>query len=159
MPPNSAVLELRGKYMLSTQHRQVTQNPPGGLLTRQHSQQRPGPFLFFYRLPKDGTEVCVDTRTYGNDARFIRRSCRPNAELRHCVEKGTLHLYVVTVTQVEKNQELTIRHETHDLAAVGTTNIACACGNSQQCGLFHNQRKNGGAPPEIVERYLFLQPS
>lgn len=148
LPTNSAVIELRGKYMLSTQHRQV---PPGptGLLTRQHSQQRPGPFLFFYRLPKDGTEVCVDTRTYGNDARFIRRSCRPNAELRHCVEKGTLHLYVVTVTQVEKNQELTIRHETHDLAAAGTTNISCACGNAQNCGLL---RKNGSALHEETHR-------
>lgn len=151
LPPNSAVIELRGKYMLSTQHRQLPQGPSGGLLTRQHSQQRPGPFLFFYRLPKDGTEVCVDTRTYGNDARFIRRSCRPNAELRHCVEKGTLHLYVVTVSQVEKSQELTIRHETHDLAAVGTTNISCACGNPQTCGLFHNQRKNGGSVQENIE--------
>lgn len=148
LTPNSAVIELRGKYMLSTQHRQATAGPTG-LLTRQHSQQRPGPFLFFYRLPKDGTEVCVDTRTYGNDARFIRRSCKPNAELRHCVEKGTLHLYVVTVTQVEKNHELTIRHETHDLAAAGTTNISCACGNAQTCGLL---RKNGSAIHEEPHR-------
>lgn len=89
---NAPVIELRGKYMLSTQHRTASGAGSGGgaggggLQTRQHSQ-RPGPFLFFYRLPRDGTEVCVDTRTYGNDARFIRRSCRPNAELRHLVEK------------------------------------------------------------------------
>lgn len=62
--PNTPVIELRGKYMLSTQHR----NSGGSLTTRQHTQ-RPGPFLFFYRLHKDNTEVCVDTRTYGNSAR------------------------------------------------------------------------------------------
>lgn len=61
---NTPIIELRGKYMLSTQHR----NSGGSLTTRQHTQ-KPGPFLFFYRLHKDNTEVCVDTRTYGNSAR------------------------------------------------------------------------------------------
>lgn len=50
--PDSSIIELRGKYMLSIQHR----NPGGNLNTRQHAQ-RPGPFLFFYRLNKDNTEV------------------------------------------------------------------------------------------------------
>lgn len=54
LPPNTAVVELRGKYMLSTQHRNSAGNPT----TRQHAQ-RPGPFLFFYRLPRDNTEVRI----------------------------------------------------------------------------------------------------
>lgn len=131
LPPNTPVVELRGKYMLSTQHR--NSGGGGSLTTRQHAQ-RPGPFLFFYRLhSRDNTEVCVDTRTYGNSARFVRRSCRPNSELRHCIEKGVLHLYIVTITDVERNVELTIKHESHDLAAVGTTHIACACGSPDEC--------------------------
>lgn len=134
--PGTPVIELRGKYMLSTQHRTAHS---GALTTR---QQRPGPFLFFYRLQKDNTEVCVDTRTYGNIARFVRRSCQPNAELRHCIEKGVLHLYIVTVVTVEKNLELTIRHETHDLAVVGTTDIPCACGSPEFCTL-NKIKKNG----------------
>lgn len=77
----------------------------------------------------------MDTRTYGNSARFVRRSCKPNAELRHCIEKGVLHLYIVTVVEVEKNVELTIKHESHDLAAAGTTHIACACGKPDDCGV------------------------
>ncbi|XP_030761841.1 uncharacterized protein LOC115886711 isoform X2 [Sitophilus oryzae] len=140
LAPDTPVVELRGKYMLSTQHRHAG----GSLATRQHTQ-RPGPFLFFYKLPpKDNTEVCVDTRTYGNSARFIRRSCRPNAELRHCIEKGVLHLYVVAVTTVDKNSELTIRHESHDLAAVGTTQIACACGRPDQCAVNKTSIKRNG---------------
>lgn len=128
---NTPVVELRGKYMLSTQHRNSGNG--GALTTRQHAQ-RPGPFLFFYRLnSRDNTEVCVDTRTYGNSARFVRRSCKPNAELRHCIEKGVLHLYIVTIAEVERNVELTIKHESHDLAAVGTTHIACACGSTDDC--------------------------
>lgn len=69
------IIELRGKYMLSQQHRALTaRNTP-----------LPGPFLFFHRLPlpalREATEVCVDCRTYGNDARFVRRSCKPNSEV------------------------------------------------------------------------------
>lgn len=41
----------------------------------------PGPHIFHYKLPRDNTEVCVDARTYGNDARFVRRSCKSNAEV------------------------------------------------------------------------------
>lgn len=132
LPPNTPVLELRGKYMLSTQHR--PSHPQG----RQHAQ-RPGPFVFFYRLPRDGTEVCVDTRTYGNDARFVRRSCKPNAEVKHCIEKGTLHLYIVTSTAIEKNVEITIRHEQHDLMlspnpnATAVMPLVCACNNPRSC--------------------------
>lgn len=138
LPPDTPVIELRGKYMLSTQHR--TMSHGGSLMTR---QQRPGPLLFFYRLQKDNTEVCVDTRTYGNVARFVRRSCKPNAELRHCIEKGVLHLYIVTTSQVEKNIELTIKHESHDLAVAGSTEISCACGNFELCLFNKNIKKNG----------------
>lgn len=73
---NQPIIELRGKYMLSHQHRALSarNTPP------------PGPFLFFHRLPlpalREATEVCVDCRTYGNDARFVRRSCKPNSEVR-----------------------------------------------------------------------------
>ncbi|XP_012257783.2 uncharacterized protein LOC105687044 isoform X3 [Athalia rosae] len=131
LPPNTPVVELRGKYMLSAQHR------PSHPQSRQHAQ-RPGPFVFFYRLPRDGTEVCVDTRTYGNDARFVRRSCKPNAEVKHCIEKGTLHLYIVTTTAIEKNAEITIRHEQHDLMLSPNLNspivpLICACNNTREC--------------------------
>ncbi|XP_024943695.1 uncharacterized protein LOC107270539 isoform X2 [Cephus cinctus] len=153
LPPNTPVVELRGKYMLSTQHR--PSHPQG----RQHAQ-RPGPFVFFYRLPRDGTEVCVDTRTYGNDARFVRRSCKPNAEVKHCIEKGTLHLYIVTTTAIEKNAEITIRHEQHDLMLSPNPNspllpVVCACNNPRDCQIASmgqlNRRGSNGALAENAD--------
>ena len=41
---------------------------------------RPYPFVLFYSK-FDGLEMCVDARSFGNEARFIRRSCTPNAEV------------------------------------------------------------------------------
>ncbi|XP_044755691.1 uncharacterized protein LOC123314454 isoform X2 [Coccinella septempunctata] len=146
--PDSSIIELRGKYMLSIQHR----NPGGNLNTRQHAQ-RPGPFLFFYRLNKDNTEVCVDTRTYGNVARFVRRSCKPNAELRHCIEKGVLHLFIVAIFRIEKCAEITIKHESHDLAAIGTTQISCYCGNPAECKVNKTTvKRNGEAVAEVCRK-------
>lgn len=155
LPLNTPIVELRGKYMLSTQHRlQYTQSG------RQHVQ-RPGPFVFFYRLPRDGTEVCVDTRTYGNDARFVRRSCKPNAEVKHCIEKGTLHLYIVTTCAIEKNAEITIKHEQHDLLLSPNPNspampVVCACNNPRECQITNaasqlNRRGSNGALVENAE--------
>ncbi|PSN38835.1 hypothetical protein C0J52_12608 [Blattella germanica] len=149
---NQPVIELRGKYMLSTQHRPPTLT----VLNNKRARPSPGPFIFFYRLPKDGTEVCVDTRTYGNDARFIRRSCKPNAEVRHCIEKGILHLYIVTTSIVEKHAEITINHDgTQDASALvnsggNVQQFVCACGNPKECMAFG--RRNGVHEPTERER-------
>ena len=63
------------------------------------------PFVFFYHLG-DLLEIAVDEKTYGNDSRFCRRSSNFNAELRHVLDKGSLHLFIVAVKNVEKNQEI-----------------------------------------------------
>lgn len=47
---STPVIELRGKYMLSTQHRNGGASGHGASLTTRQHAQRPGPFLFFYRL-------------------------------------------------------------------------------------------------------------
>lgn len=130
--PTQPVIEIQGKYMLSGQYKQ--QQHIGGQAGR-----NPGPFLFFYRLPNDGPEICVDTRTYGNEARFVRRSCRPNAEILHTIEKGTIHLYIVSLTLIRSSTEITIRHEPHDLIGISDasltapTSTICACGLTKDC--------------------------
>ncbi|XP_054289297.1 inactive histone-lysine N-methyltransferase 2E-like [Macrosteles quadrilineatus] len=96
---NQPLVELRGKYMLCGGGANRPLRPP---------VPPPGPYIFHYKLPRDNTEVCVDARTYGNDARFVRRSCKPNAEVRHCIEKGVLHLYLVTTKAMDKNTEITL---------------------------------------------------
>lgn len=102
----------------------------------------------------------MDTRTYGNDARFVRRSCKPNAEVKHCIEKGTLHLYIVTTTAIEKNAEITIRHEQHDLLLSPNPNgpivpIVCACNNPRECQVAPvsqlSRRGSNGALAENAE--------
>ncbi|CAB3228047.1 unnamed protein product [Arctia plantaginis] len=118
---NTPVIELRGKYMLSNQHRPQLQN------SARAGSQKPGPFVFFYRLPKDNTQICIDTRTYGNEARFVRRSCKPNAELQHCVVKGALHVYLVSIGVVQANTEITVGHDSDG------SKQPCACGNPKYC--------------------------
>lgn len=96
---------------------------------------RPYPFVLFYSK-FDGLEMCVDARSFGNEARFIRRSCTPNAEVRmltnfriwvlrslvawfyfflkclpqvrHVVEDGMLHLYIYSLRPISKGTEITI---------------------------------------------------
>uniref|UniRef100_A0A1B0CRL4 Putative histone-lysine n-methyltransferase mll5 n=1 Tax=Lutzomyia longipalpis TaxID=7200 RepID=A0A1B0CRL4_LUTLO len=145
--PNTPIVEIRGKYMLSGQYKQQLITSSNS--TRNYGLNRnPGPFIFFYRLPNDGPEICVDTRTYGNEARFVRRSCRPNAEVVHFIEKGTIHLYIVSMLNIKESTEITIRHEPHDLIGVtqgsvlAPTSTVCACGLTKDC-LF----PNSGAPP------------
>lgn len=118
---NTPIIELRGKYMLSNQHRPQLQN------SARAGSQKPGPFVFFYRLPKDNTQICIDTRTYGNEARFVRRSCKPNAELQHCIVKGALHVYLVTIGIIQSNTEITVGHDTDG------SKQPCACGNPKHC--------------------------
>lgn len=118
---NMPVIELRGKYMLSNQHRPQLQN------SARAGSQKPGPFVFFYRLPKDNTQICIDTRTYGNEARFARRSCKPNAELQHCIVKGALHVYLVTIGVIQSNTEITVGHDGNGAKQ------PCACGNPKHC--------------------------
>lgn len=63
------IVEIRGKFLLS--------------------DEQPGKSdcLFFYRFPKDSSQIVVDGTGHENLARYARRSCRPNAEV------GIIHLY------------------------------------------------------------------
>lgn len=138
--PNNPVIEIRGKYMLSTQYKSQQQlNSAAANGTRNFSKMHPGPFLFFHRLPNDGPEICVDTRTYGNEARFVRRSCRPNAEIVHTIEKGIPHLYIVSLNTIRSSTEITIKHEAHDLESLARAEISaptstlCGCGLIKDC--------------------------
>ncbi|CEG77246.1 Putative Histone lysine methyltransferase Set3 [Rhizopus microsporus] len=57
-------------------------------------------------------DLCIDTRQFGNKARYIRRSCQPNAELRNMVlpreDSKSVHLGLFSRRLIEKGQEVTI---------------------------------------------------
>ncbi|XP_031630526.1 inactive histone-lysine N-methyltransferase 2E isoform X2 [Contarinia nasturtii] len=155
--PNNPVIEIRGKYMLSTQFKpqQQTNSPTSTNGTRNFSKMQPGPFLFFYRLPNDGPEICVDTRTYGNEARFVRRSCRPNAEIVYSIEKGTPHLYIVSLNTIRSSTEITIKHEPHDLESLESgeinapTSTICGCGLIKDCLFGVSSSSSGGSSSAV----------
>ncbi|CAJ0934823.1 unnamed protein product [Ranitomeya imitator] len=86
--------------------------------------ERPYPFVLFYSK-FHGLEMCVDARTFGNEARFIRRSCSPNAEVRHIVEEGTIHLYIYSISNIPKGAEVTIAFDFD--YAVCKYKVDCAC--------------------------------
>lgn len=53
----------------------------GAASFRQNDISPSTPYVFYYRIPKQDIEICVDCRKYGNFARFVRRSCKPNSEV------------------------------------------------------------------------------
>ncbi len=97
LSPNTPIIECKGKLMLASQFRSPKFKQSGGSSSN--------PYVFFYQL-SDTLEICLDGKTYGNDARFCRRSHNHNAELRHVIDKGSLHLFIVARRPLEKNQEI-----------------------------------------------------
>ena len=82
MAPNTPVIECKGRLMLASQYKAPN---------KKHVQP---PYVFFYQVG-DVLEICLDGKTYGNDGRFCRRSAAFNAELKHVIDKGSLHLFIV----------------------------------------------------------------
>ena len=52
----------------------------------------------------------MDGKTYGNDSRYCRRADskigEANAVVRHHLDKGSLHLYIVASRNIDRNQEI-----------------------------------------------------
>ncbi|KAL5109312.1 Inactive histone-lysine N-methyltransferase 2E [Taenia crassiceps] len=68
--PNQPIIEYKGYAMLLDEY------------TQQHDYKRHyNPFVLFYKQ-LDKAAICLDASNYGNEARFIRRSCMPNCEVR-----------------------------------------------------------------------------
>merc|ERR1719410_2141878 len=92
IPNDTPVIECRGKYMLNSAHL--------------NKASKNNPYVLQHRLSQE-LEVLVDGTTYGNDSRFCRRASsstgESNAVIRHHLEKGSLHLYIVASKNIEKN--------------------------------------------------------
>lgn len=54
------------------------------------------------------TKLVVDARSSGNEARFIRRSCHPNCELRVVQTESSLNFLIVAVKPIKAGTELTL---------------------------------------------------
>ncbi|KAJ8261882.1 hypothetical protein GJAV_G00159520 [Gymnothorax javanicus] len=152
LAPDSLIIEYRGKFMLRQQFE-----------ANGYFFKRPYPFVLFYSK-FHGLEVCVDARSFGNEARFIRRSCTPNAEVRHVIEDGTLHLYIFSLRPIVKGSEITIGFDYDYGSCKYKVDCACLKGNPECPVLKHNseptendtRRRRGGRkdkdPPRDRER-------
>ncbi|KAI7905087.1 uncharacterized protein BX663DRAFT_484413 [Cokeromyces recurvatus] len=70
--------------------------------------------IFFYRA----IDVCIDARYAGNDARYIRRSCCPNSEIKNIIlpndnNDRTIHMGIYTCEEIDKGEEITIGWNWH----------------------------------------------
>ncbi|KAM8931119.1 histone-lysine N-methyltransferase SETD5 isoform 2-T2 [Pelodytes ibericus] len=134
---NCLVIEYRGKVMLRQQFE-----------VNGHFFKKPYPFVLFYSK-FNGLEMCVDARTFGNDARFIRRSCTPNAEVRHMIADGMVHLCIYTVAAIAKDAEVTIAFDFDYSNCNYKVDCACHKGN-RNCPV---QKRNPNAaelPPPVA---------
>ncbi|XP_072438091.1 histone-lysine N-methyltransferase SETD5 isoform X3 [Chiloscyllium punctatum] len=127
LTPGILIIEYRGKVMLRQQFE-----------VNGHFFKRPYPFVLFYSKFNE-VEMCVDARTFGNDARFIRRSCAPNAEVRHMIADGMIHLCIYAITNIPKDNEVTIGFDYEYSSCKYKVDCACHKGN-QNCPVQkHNQ--------------------
>ncbi|KAL1464272.1 hypothetical protein WDU94_003934 [Cyamophila willieti] len=113
MSSNQALIEMRGKYLLATGDRK---NVPS-----------PGQHVFFYAMLHESIDIIIDCKTYGNDARFVRRSCKPNAVMKHCIDKGSIHIYLTALYTIPKNSEVTVAYSS------GGNPDQCTCGDKTTC--------------------------
>uniref|UniRef100_A0A8C5ABC8 Lysine (K)-specific methyltransferase 2E n=1 Tax=Gadus morhua TaxID=8049 RepID=A0A8C5ABC8_GADMO len=126
LAPDSLIIEYRGRFMLRQQFE-----------ANGYFFKRPYPFVLFYSK-FDGLEMCVDARSFGNEARFIRRSCTPNAEVRHVIEDGMLHLYIYSLRPIGKGTEITIGFDFDYSSCKYKVDCACVKGNPECPVLKHN---------------------
>ncbi|XP_052285813.1 serine-rich adhesin for platelets-like isoform X2 [Dreissena polymorpha] len=96
IPNGQPIIEVIGKVMTKQQYDKDN-----------FGQRQLSPFVFFYGTVFD-LDLVIDASDYGNDARFIRRSCQPNAAVHHVVAGGQAHFITVATKEIPERTEITI---------------------------------------------------
>ncbi|XP_028303528.1 SET domain-containing protein 5 isoform X2 [Gouania willdenowi] len=143
LEPDTLIIEYRGKVMLKQQFE-----------VNGHFFKKPYPFVLFYSK-FNNVEMCIDARTFGNDARFVRRSCIPNAEVRHNIAEGMIHLCIYAIGQITKDAEVTIGFDYEFKSCHYKVDCACHKEN-QNCPV---QKHNLSPTGNLVSSLLMLAPS
>ncbi|CAL1545855.1 unnamed protein product [Lymnaea stagnalis] len=98
IPAGQVIIEYKGKVMLRHDYDRE--------YSFVNSFKKLQPFVLFYS--KLDVDLCVDARTFGNEARFIRRSCTPNSEVKHIFTQGKVYFVVVSQKDINVGSEITI---------------------------------------------------
>lgn len=106
MERDDLIMEITGQVGLQRDYK----NDP---INQYSTLQRPKQYVFF--SPADTLDLYVDARLYGNDARYVRRSCYPNAKVAFiCVVDGSergIHFCLLTTKKVKTREEITVAHD------------------------------------------------
>jgi len=120
------IIEFKGKVLLSSTYEES--NP---------FFKRSCPFILHYNKI-DQLELVVDARQVGNEARYLRRSCCPNAEVAHAVKDGCIRLLVFSRQLIATGAEITIPFEFPIETYPGF--VECACKDPLCVISKHNQQ-------------------
>lgn len=92
---------------------------------------------FLFACPH--SDLMIDASTRGNESRFLRVSCRPNAVL--CWMSGNEHnlirVGVFALQKIIAEQEITVEHN-NKLSRIDPND--CACGDYETCGFREEQQ-------------------
>ncbi|KAG8195001.1 hypothetical protein JTE90_008173 [Oedothorax gibbosus] len=135
IPRNQPLIEYKGKFLFASQFHDL----------HPLYNKKLYPFIMFYKV--DNTEICVDSAMLGNDARFVRRSCKPNAEIRHMVYKGNLHLFLQSTKVIFSEDEITVPLSFNQCDSL--KDAVCNCG-SEDC--FLKPKKRNGSVEMTPEK-------
>ncbi|XP_071816023.1 uncharacterized protein [Apostichopus japonicus] len=129
IPANQPIMQLSGTLSLKDNKR------------KNHSKQLES-FMFVYSSFCN-TEMILNAGSHDNIARFTRKSCCPNAEIRHMIFDGEIHLYLFALKDIGSNSEVTLGLDFD--VNVGPHPVKCACGK-KSCPVkkfWHKQKTNG----------------
>jgi hypothetical protein len=102
--PGQFIVEVKGEILTKSKYKADPSNHYNNLMS-------PCPLVYFF----PDLDLCVDGRQLGNEARFLRRSCFPNAEVRTIValddEDQKLHLGIFATQPINQKDEILIGHD------------------------------------------------
>ncbi|KAI8977003.1 hypothetical protein BDF20DRAFT_835839 [Mycotypha africana] len=107
IPEKRYLMEVTGELIRKSEYKKDVDNHYALLGT-------PLPRVFFYQA----LDICINARFAGNDARYIRRSCCPNAEIKSIIlpndsDDQTIHMGIYTSDEVNRGEEITIGWNWH----------------------------------------------
>ncbi|KAI0908197.1 hypothetical protein F4823DRAFT_511769 [Ustulina deusta] len=98
---NILLVELNGQIGIQKDYCQDPSN-------RWQDLSSPLPFVFFHPM----LPLYIDTRKEGSQARYVRRSCKPNATLDTYLSEGSeYHFWLVSDRPINANEQITIPWE------------------------------------------------
>ncbi|KAM7222776.1 SET domain containing protein [Rhypophila decipiens] len=98
IPKDNPIMELNGEIDFQSAYSAIPSNRWTDLST-------PLPFVFFHPI----LPLYIDTRKEGSAARYVRRSCRPNATIEAFISDGReYHFWLVSDRPIAAHEQITI---------------------------------------------------